>query len=239
LAAYRLLIEDCRLRIEAPKTGDIEKRLHDAARDGLERHKALRELLRLSGADPEIPFAPARMRTEMTAEPRCVRFVFPIPGYGPGDVALMIAGAAGVLAVKAVLRWRGYAGALPEGWWLACAVILAIALGFRAWVLATRRTAVTMSREGLEWIRQGPLGRRVETFNRGDIGRMVLPRPPSDPVRGEPPTLMRFPLRPLRDRPGIVVRSGARSVEFGRNLSYIELRWIHTVARRILGVKDE
>ena len=225
--------------IDALKPADIEKRLHAASRDALERHRALGEFLRLSGADPEIPFAPARMRTEMTVEPRRARFVFPIAGYGPADVALIIAGAVGVLGLEAILRWREYAETPAEGWWLAVAVILAVALGFRAWVLATRRTAVTISREGLEWVREGPLGRRAETFSRGDIERLVLPRPPSDTVRGEPPTLMSFPLRPLRDRPGIVVRSAERSVEFGHNLSYIELRWIHTVARRVLGIEDE
>jgi len=217
---------------------EIERRVHEAAREALERHKALQELLRLSGADAEVPFAPAQMRAEMTVQPRRVRFAFPIAGYGLHDIALMIAAAGGVLGLMALPRWIGHTGDLREDWWLAGAVILAVALGFRAWALATRRIAVTISHEGLEWVRHGPLRRRRETFDRDEIERMVLPAPPPDQVRGDAIMLMRFPLRPFRERPGIAVRSASRSVEFGRNLSYVELRWIHTVAGRLLGVND-
>jgi hypothetical protein len=218
---------------------DIERRLHDAAQDALERHKVVRELLRLSGADPEIPFPPTRMRTEMTVEPRRIRFLFPVAGYGPGDIALTVAGAAAVLGLRAFLRWRGYAGTVPQEWWLAAATVLAAALGFRAWVLATRQVALTVSHERLEWVRQGSLRRRRESFERDEIAHLVLPPSPKNPVRGDPPTLMGFPLRPLRERRGIVVRSAGRSIEFGRNLSYVELRWIHALIARVLGLRDE
>lgn len=225
--------------IESPKQNDIEKRLREAGRDALERHKVVRELLRVSGADPEIPFPPARMRTEMTVGPRRVRFVFPVAGYGPGDIALTVAGAAAVLGLRAVLRWRGYVGTVPQEWWLAAAAVLAAALGFRAWALATRQVALTVSHEGLKWVRQGALRRRRETFERDEIAHLGLPPSPKNPVRGDPPTLMRFPLRPLRERRGIVVRSADRAVEFGRNLSYVELRWTHTLIARVLGLRDE
>lgn len=222
-----------------PKQNDIEKRLREAGRDALERHKTLQEFLRLSGADPEIPFPPTRMRTQVTVEPRRIRFLFPVAGYGPGDVALTVAGAAAVLGLRAVLRWRGYAEALPEEWWLAAAAFLAVVFGFRAWALATRRVAVTVSHECLEWVRQGPLRRRRETFERHEITGLFLPPFPRNPVRGDPQTLMGFPLRALREQRGIIVQSADRSVEFGRNLSYVELRWIHTLIGRILGLRDE
>lgn len=214
---------------------DVEKEVRKTARESLHEYKALQGVLERAGAEAQIPFPPHDMRTVLEVEARSVTFRFPVCGFSLRDMVILVVVAAVFVCVPFLLMTLGYEGGVHQELWLGAALVSAAGLGVRAWALATRRVTVTVSAGALSWVREGPLFRASRDVGREDIDEIALPEPPGDQLRTTRGTAMRFPVRPWHELPGITVRATGESLEFGRNLAYVELRWIHAVVSALLG----
>ena len=183
----------------------------------------------VSDKKTDAPSPPKGARTTCSLDEDGLVLDFPMAGFHPLDIVLVIGGVLGLpLAVAFIVGlWPGL-DHVPLFVYLLAPFFLSPLLGGWVLVRAVRRIRLKVSPDVLEWRSLGIFCCALNRTPTAAIDEIVLPAASECPTQLKV-FLFGFAIRPWKSSPGIMIRAGKKRVEFGRGLPFEELRWAYSV----------
>ena len=202
-------------------------RVQMASRNPEQQWKYIQQIV--SDRKTDAPSPPKGARTTCSLDENGLVLDFPMAGFHPLDIVLVIGGALGLpLAVAFIVGlWPGL-GYAPLLVYLLSLLLLSPLLGGWVLVRAVRRIRLRVSPDVLEWRSRGIFCCALDRIPAAAIDEIVLPAASECPAQLKI-FLFGFAIRPWTCSSGIIVRAGKKRIEFGRGLPFEELRWAYSV----------